>query len=148
MSQNNKSKKTAILVHDSMMVGGGGEITCGAMAVTLRDLGYHVILLAESKDFPEDLGVQLRDIDVKMLPWRNLPYWISHTFNLLYALFLRTFRRRSIMIDTLGLLMGPALADITYVHYPGLPEQRTHMSLRRIFSQQISLVASPERILR
>ena len=106
-----------------METAGGGELVCATIASTLLASGCRVILVSETKNFPEDLDEHFAGAEIRVSPWRAIPFSISHLLNLFYGLVLRLANDNSVLIDTQGLLFGPAIAEITYVHYPGLKEK-------------------------
>src|ERR1700730_9992978 len=106
-----------------METAGGGELVCATIASTLLASGCRVILVSETKDFPKDLGEHLAGAEIRVSPWKGIPFSIAHLLNLMYGLVLRLANDNSVLIDTQGLLFGSAIGEITYVHYPGLKEK-------------------------
>lgn len=119
-----------------MKVGGGGEFVSMNIAMALKDIGYRVVVLHEAIRLPFHLLRVANGIEMRLVPWYRLPFDISHVLSILLGLALRIRYRRSLLIDSLGLLLGPTVADLAYVHYPGLRDLGLHRArvLRRLRS--------------
>jgi glycosyltransferase involved in cell wall biosynthesis len=129
-----QKQKVAIIVHDVMRVRGGGERVVADVASTLCDAGYRVFVVADTDGHSIDSLGKFGNVKFKVVPWRDIPFGLAHLFSISYGLALRARHRGSIMIDTLGLILGPAIADVTYVHYPSLVTRQAWHAPRRVLA--------------
>jgi glycosyltransferase involved in cell wall biosynthesis len=131
-----------------MKVAGGGELVSAKVASSLHKAGYRVLFVCDQTYFPPVLASELKAVILKPVPWGRLPFSLSHLLSLTYGIVLRLSNRPSILVDTLGLLFGPAIAEVTYVHYPGfLGQVRAHPISGRILSGILSVLAEFSHVL-